>query len=216
MARDFGKEVRRDVAKEHAFSAWMKARIEQIKDRVTAGDVLSRHGVELYKHGLQEEQLSCPFHGTDKKPSARYFPDSGQSGSHVWCFVCRERWDVFRLWMKFTSVEKFGEALFQIERAFGITPPETNEIPDFEPEYNPLKDTVASLFNVCERNLREYRDRIEMVPHLKLGSILDQTRFLLDRESLTLEQARDRLHMVSDKILKMVIQHAKATADPQS
>jgi DNA primase len=214
MARDFAKEVKKSVQKEAAFKSWMQARIEQIKNQVTAGDVLSKYGVDLRKHGNQAEQISCPFHGTDKKPSAKYFPDEDQSPSHVWCYVCRERWDVFKLWMKFTGVE-FGAALFQIERAFGIPPPETNAIPDWEPEYNPLTDTVEDLFHVCEKNLREYRDRFDMEPHLKLGLILDQTRYRLARGALTLEQARDRLQMVSEKILKMVIERAKATADSQ-
>ena len=208
-------DVKRKVEREAAFKAWMQARVAQIRDQISAGDVLSKHGVELRKHGNQEEQISCPFHGADKKPSARYFPESAQSTSHVWCFVCRERWDVFKLWMKFTSEEKFGATLSQIERAFGLTPPETSSIPDMEPEYDPLKDTVDSLFDLCEKSLREYRGVFEMLPALKLGSILDQTRYRLDRGSLNLKQTEERLRMVFDKILK-VVKHAKAAADPQS
>lgn len=215
MARDFSQGVKASIAREAGFKAWMRARVDLIKSHVTAADVLSKHGVELRKSGNQEEQISCPFHGTDKKPSARYFPDSGESSSHVWCFVCHERWDIFKLWTKFTGVEKFSEILFHIERTFGITPPETNMIPEMEPEYDPLKYIVEDLFGVCEKNLREYRDKFDMTPHLKLGSILDQTKFLLDRGALNLPQVRERLEMISEKILKVVVERAKASADPQ-
>lgn len=213
MARDYTKELGNSDARDLGVRAWMRARIEHINSQITAADVLSKHGVQLRRHGMQEEQISCPFHGSDKKPSARYFPDSGKSTSHVWCFVCHERWDVVKLWTKFTGTEKFSEILFQIERAFGITPPEPSMIPDLEPVYDPMEDEVESLFLACEKRLKEYRDKFQLEKHLILGAALDQTRFLLDRGNIKLVVARDRLKLVLGKMGEII--RAKTPADPQ-
>ena len=108
MPRDYEQEAYADHERSVAIQQWMKDRVAHLHTKVTAGDVLSRHGVTLNKHGGQEEQISCPFHGTDNRPSARYFPDNGQSKSHVWCFVCHENWDLIGLWRKFNGEAVVG------------------------------------------------------------------------------------------------------------
>ena len=66
--------------------------IEDIKDairsKVSLGDMLQTEG---FITGLiDEEQLSCPFHGADRKKSARYYRDTDTA----YCWVCKEKWDV--------------------------------------------------------------------------------------------------------------------------
>jgi len=200
MARDYEREAYADHERGLAIQAWFKARVANIHSHISAADVLSRNGVSLRKSGGQEEQISCPFHGADKRPSARYFPEHGDSLSHVWCFVCHKRWDAVGLWKQFTNETKFSTLLFTLEKAFGITAPEYNIAPSHEDEYDPLKEEVERLLEACENRLREYKGSFDMPAHLKVGSILDQIRFSLDRGAVTLVDGRDRLQQVLAKI----------------
>ena len=188
------------LEREHAIKQWYSTRVNNINARVTAADVLSRHGVSLRKNGGQQEQISCPFHGTDRHPSARYYPESGDSRSGVYCYVCRKRWDAIGLWKKFTGEEKHSKVLFEIERAFGIETPEFTFESDPEDEYDPLKDEVDRLFEACENRLREYKTSFPMIAHLKLGSLLDQLKYSRDHGALSLPDTRDRLNQVLAKI----------------
>jgi hypothetical protein len=186
--------------REQAIKQWHKARVATIREKVSAADVLTRHGVTLRKHGGQQEQISCPFHGKDNHPSARYYPDTGESPSGVYCWVCRERWDAIELWKRFNGEEKFSRTLFNIERAFGLTTPEFTFDSELEDEYDPLKEEVYRLFDTCENNLREYKRYFDMQGHLRLGSILDQIRFQVEHGALPFPQAQERLNLILAKI----------------
>ncbi len=111
-----------------AIYEWMKQRSSAVKHNVSAYDVLRHFGTSLKFGGeAHEEQFSCPFHGKDNKPSARVYPDGPRSTSHVWCFTCQKNWDVFGLWRNFMGHGeeiRFGQIIFELERAFGIIPPE--------------------------------------------------------------------------------------------
>lgn len=190
---------------------WNRRRLANIHRHVSAADVLARHGVSLQRNGTQAEQISCPFHGDDRRPSAKYFPEESDSRSHVWCFVCHERWDAVTLWKRFTGTEKFREVLWQMERAFGVTPPEGIELPEAEAPYDPLVDEVAQLFEVAERRLREYRELFTLHQHLKLGQLLDYTRYNFDAGKITLATAKERLALIHTKIKQRA--RAEASTD---
>jgi len=200
MARNYQQEAYAEHERGVAIRQWIKERVANIHSNITAADVLGRHGITLHKSGAQEEQFSCPFHGDDAKPSARYYPQNKNGISAVWCFVCREQWDAIRLWQKFNGEVKFSELLFQIEKAFGLPVPEPQSSIHIEDEYNPLKDEVASLFEACENRLREEREYFEMEAHLKLGAILDQLHYVSDNEALPLEAIKKNLEQVLNKI----------------
>jgi len=215
VARDnYELEGPAEVQRSAAIRDWYKLRVGNIRRHVSAADVLMRNGVTLRRNGVHAEQISCPFHGKDNHPSAKYFPDEGDSHSHVWCFVCHENWDVIALWKKFTGTERFTEILRQLERDFGLTPPEPPlTVPrDDEPSSDPAAEAVRRLFDVCENRLREYRDSFEMAQHLKLGSILDHTRFHLERGHIDYATAKERLSIVASRILAGRAR-AKASAD---
>lgn len=126
MTRDFRKEVEHDALVHKIRRAWVSQRIEAIKSRVSAHEVLRRGGVDLRKGDDEEEQFSCPFHGQDRRPSARVYPADANNLSHAWCFVCQERWDAITLWRKFNGGEDkhFTQVLAEIERAYGLETPE--------------------------------------------------------------------------------------------
>src|SRR5262245_41520556 len=132
-----------------AFREWNRRRLANIHAHVTAADVLMRNGVALQHGGSHAEQISCPFHGYARRPSAKYNPVDGERRSSVWCFVCHERWDALGLWKKYTGTEKFTDILREMERAFGVTPPEANALPEQEAPYDPLVEQVQQLFETA-------------------------------------------------------------------
>lgn len=78
----------------------------------------------------QEEQLSCPFHGKDNKPSARYYPDTDT----MYCWTCQESWDVFSYLGQKKDYD-FGSSINFLIQKFGI---DTSSLPD-------IKDRIKSL-----------------------------------------------------------------------
>jgi len=196
----FDQETKRNE-RHDVWRQWITERVENIHRMVTAHDVLIRHGVRL-KYGGREEQISCPFHGIDTKPSARVYEASARSPSHVWCFVCQKSWDVIGLWKKFDGRDdvKFSEVLRDIESAYNLIPPPMPKGPsaEYEPEDEPT-DIYADL-EVCENRLRDAKKKFEMVPFLKLGVILDRLSVQLERKQVDRDTAKRVIQQVLDKI----------------
>lgn len=190
------------MADQEAVWRWMRARIETIHRTVSASDVLRRNGVRL-QYGDRREQFSCPFHGRDNKPSARIYPEVPGKPSHVWCFVCQERWDAIALWRKFEGHEKdvsFGRVLREIERAYGIVPPEGPPPEEAESEDVSAFVEVMRLYEVCERRLRAAKPLFDMRGYLILGTILDRLCARVDERKTTPEKAKETIRVVLDKI----------------
>ncbi len=62
---------------------------DHIKKYVSLGEMLRSEGKITLE--IEEEQISCPFHGVDNKKSARYYRETDT----FYCWVCRKVWDVF-------------------------------------------------------------------------------------------------------------------------
>lgn len=199
MASRFEEEARREVGRSDAYRRWMRARIDGIHGSLTAADVLRENGVRLRFNGLRPEQLSCPFHGRDNHPSARYHPEEGHGKAGVWCFVCNERWDVIGLWKKFNNFEgSFGSLLRSIEISYGI------EVPEAPPESVQEEATedaeLQQLFEVCERRLRQAKRAFSLDSFLKVAAILEKLYHRLDHGGIFIPEAKVVLYRVLDKI----------------
>jgi hypothetical protein len=196
-----------DVQKE-----WYRQRVAAIHEQVTAYDVVRRNGLSLTQAGEdREEQFSCPFHGEDKKPSARIYPARDTSPSHVWCFVCQETgWDAIGLWKKFNNLT-FGQAVSRLEREYNL---ETPEIPEGVWDAAPKVDTEGERFErvylACEGRLlaskSAYRTQGDMRGYLNAGSILDRVKFRVGNDLWTPERGVHVLQALLDRI------HMKTTA----
>jgi len=164
---------------DEARNEWFHQRVEQVHSKVSVFDVLRVNGAGLSQlSDDQEEQISCPFHGADNKPSARVYPSDARSHSHVWCFVCRERWDAIELWKKFNGGEekKFGRVIAEIEKAFGLEVPDVPKGQAIKKATQEEQDLAEfdTLYVVCERRLKEARKAFDMTGFYKLGSALDR------------------------------------------
>jgi len=197
--RDFKQEAFQESERRTAFQRWYQARRDAILGAVSAHDVLRRNGVQLRQAGSdREEQFSCPFHGNDRRPSARVYPDSARSPSHAWCFVCQERWDAIGLWRKYSPEAKFGQVLGEMERVFGLVPPEAP--PPQEEDTDPELLEVLNLFDLCERRLLMARAVFDMRGYLALGTVLDRLWVQVEEDAIPSGKAREVLHRVLDKI----------------
>ena len=201
MPRDFQGEARQESQQQQMQLAWRQQRIAAIHACVSAFDVLRHFGIDLKQHGdHREEQISCPFHGKDTKPSARIYPAGTTSHSSVWCFVCQEQWDVIALWRKFADVP-FSQALSEIERHFGITTSSAPRLADRQAEKHAEEVAeIESIFEVAETRLRGAKDSFDMVGFFTIGSVLDRLRCDFDCGKMPHPTVRATLAKVLDKI----------------
>jgi CHC2 zinc finger len=65
---------------------------ELVIQRVDLAEVMKHYGVKFAYNPehADEAQFSCPFHGKDNKPSARFY----RATQSCYCWVCRKKWDV--------------------------------------------------------------------------------------------------------------------------
>lgn len=185
---------------------WFRQRVNAIHRRVTAYDVLRLHGINIQSEE-REEQFSCPFHGEDKKPSARVYPEREDNPSHVWCFVCQESgWDAIGLWKKFNNVS-FGQALHRIERQFDLPTPETIEgMPVDVPKVDERKEAFKRLYVACELRIvackPAYQAHGDLKGYLTAGSILDRTKYRVDHGLWPPERGSSVLQTLLARILE--------------
>lgn len=216
-AQDNLKQARSEAALQQARKEWFQLRVAQIHRHVSAYEVLRRHGIEL-RGTATEEQFSCPFHGTDRKPSARIYPESATSPSHVWCFVCQERWDTIGLWCKFNGDEPFARAVAQIEQTYGLSQIEVPEGLDGGAPAGPSPQLLEfqGFFTACENRLRLakpfYVKLNDMVGYLSASSVLDKIRWRVEQRQVDPERGGQVLTQLLGKISEKV-QAAQACPD---
>ena len=187
----------------NSFHLWVTQRKDAILSSVSAHDVLKHFGVDLKFSGAREEQICCPFHG-DSSPSARVYASSGESGSGLYCWVCRKRWDVFNLWREFhgDSKMKFTTVLLGLERAFGIATPEAPDMGRASRPRGPTEEEQAlyEKLEVCERRLRQAKPHFQMRGFLTLGKLVDILHFQVQRKLIDTEVALAKVQAILDKI----------------
>jgi hypothetical protein len=206
---DFGQIVWEESASRDAITLWFRQRVENIHQHVSAYDILRHGGVELRQVSDDtEEQIKCPFHGADNKPSARVYPQDGKSRSHVWCYVCQERWDALKLWQRFYGgpEKTFGRAITEIERAFHLTPPPIPKEANLAKERQGARliEDFGRLFELCDRYLRNtkpaYKELGDMKGYLAASRALDLVDYRVTKQVITLEKGKETLRMLFDKI----------------
>lgn len=86
---------------------------EAILNTVRLEDILVSMG--RISGGMAEEQLSCPFHGVDRKKSARYYAETDTA----YCWVCTEKWDLFSFVAKKEGMS-FAEAIAYLVKTYRV------------------------------------------------------------------------------------------------
>jgi len=193
---------------DEAIKIWYDLRKKAIHEKVGVHDLLRSNGIKFRHTGDREEQFSCPFHGKDEKPSARAWPSTPQSPSHVWCYVCRERWDVISLWKKYNGGDgkSFHRVLSEIEKHYGITPPPVPEgafkqAPSGTEQH---KLDFERLYQACEGRLIAEREAYvrmdDMNGYLVAGSILDKAAYQITEGLLSYPDGIELMKKLMRKI----------------
>ena len=222
--RRINNEVGRSIVSKQAYLLWIHQRRDTLLERLSAHDVLRHFGVNLkFEGSSREEQICCPFH-EDSTPSARVYETQGKSKSGLYCYTCRKRWDIFKLWGEFKGDPdmKFMAKLYGLERAFGFETPEppTREddidYTDFKTDEEAVElEKTIGLLDVCERCLRDNRSCFMLDGFLLLGQALDRLHYQVARDSIELSKAQLRSRQILAKIREKVL-NAEAAQDQNS
>lgn len=196
---NFEGEARDEVFRRKLIQDWVRLRVDNIHARITAYDVLAQHQV-MVPTPDREHQISCPFHGQDAHPSARYYPETPGSRSHVWCFYCRKSWDVIGLWREFHGQDvPFTRTLLEIEKAFGLETPEMPRLPS-RPKVDPNLKRYQTLAEACESRLVAEKANFDMRSYFILCVLLDRVYGAVASNRVTAAQGCERLRKILDKI----------------
>lgn len=158
-----------------------------MRETYSTYDVLVERGVNNVPDPSTPTQISCPFHGPDRKPSARYYPKSGSKHDYVRCYKCRENWDAIGLYAKFKGI-RFMDALVELERRFKIRVPRRPEESEIvEPSDRGaayVSDKWADIprvLAILESKLLRIRDRCGMSDYVKFCRVIDAVSWDFDK-----------------------------------
>lgn len=95
----------------------LKERMQYIRENLPFGMVF--HHYNLPWTTDKTHQVSCPFHGEDRNPSARYYADS----KRFQCFACTEDQGGDVVWFikKMQHLESYDETFIFITKTFGVS-----------------------------------------------------------------------------------------------
>jgi hypothetical protein len=184
---------------------WIQRRVAAVREVYSAYQCLTERGVELPDESTPF-QVSCPFHGADARPSARYYPRSGGKHDYLRCFKCRENWDCINLISKFNGL-RFIDALADLERRFHIKIPRRPEGPeivapvDRESGYvsDQWKD-VPRMLGLLESKLARIRDKASLHDYIKFCRVLDAVQWDFDKVNQSTPAMADILRKTVDKM----------------
>lgn len=97
--------------------------IDRILEEADIFDLFDRAGVK-YMFKNKKHNISCPFHGADRKASMTVFPDTNT----VYCFYCDRAWDAISFWAEVNEWYKpdeptkldMGRAISDLGRLYQI------------------------------------------------------------------------------------------------
>lgn len=193
------------VSTEH--QSWIRRRVDAVRKAYTAFDAMTEHGHgDAIPDPDTPSQLSCPYHGPDNRPSARFYPKMGGDHDYVHCYFCKESWDSINLFMKFRGLP-FIDALKDLERRFRIRVPERPDAPDFEepPDRSSSSyvssawEDVARIMPILERKLARLRDVASITDYVRFCRVLDAVQWDLDRND---GDSTPQMVLILDKLRK--------------
>jgi hypothetical protein len=189
-------ELREESPQE--IKAWVQRRVAAVRECYSAYTCLCEKGVELPDESTPF-QVSCPFHGADNTPSARYYPSEGGRHDYLRCFKCRENWDCINLIAKFNGL-RFMDALADLERRFHIKIPKKPDAPEIveptERSSNYVSDQwqdVPRMLKLLEGKLARVRPKCSLTDYIKFCRVLDAVEWDFNKINKSLPPMSDAL-----------------------
>jgi len=116
-----------------------RLRVERIQSEIDISDVLINYGYHV--HAGAEHQFSCDLHGdgSDNKPSARVYPESGS----WYCWACEKTRDAIET-VRAKEGLGFMDAMKWLEHRYNLPPlPWDDERDSAPPVVNPFEVTYS-------------------------------------------------------------------------
>lgn len=160
-----------------------------ILSNISMKDILYKYGIRLNK-----DMFSCPFHGKDRKPSAKAYDNTFH------CFACGLTGDTIKFVEKYFNLS-FKESMQKINEDFHLGLDSTTKI-DYN-KINEIKQERLRKEHAKEMLLKEFRDSYTIRDILKKerALILDNINIHNINFMLTLEcEIRDAQWLIEDKI----------------
>ena len=130
---------------------------ELIIEKVELIDVMKHYKVKFAysPDHADEAQFSCPFHGKDNKPSARYY----RATKSCYCWVCRKKWDVVGFIRDKESLG-FNAALWHLINWFHLDVSSVSDDPEFLlPKKDPVsEETIKSI--MLKNKIQELKGKV--------------------------------------------------------
>jgi hypothetical protein len=180
---------------------WIAQRIGAVSLVYSTYDALIEVGVEVPDRSI-DYQVRCPWHGTDNKPSARYY-GSGPN-PHFYCFKCKIQLNSVGIYAKHRSIS-FMEGLKELERRFSI---KISKSPDHSIEQNEpsVYDDIPTLINIIEKKLARLRDKCPMNNYVKFCRLMDTIQYDYDATSKATPEMISALKKLISKMDDVVAQ----------
>jgi DNA primase len=122
---------------------------ELILEKVDLTDIMVQYNVSFVynPYHAEEVQYRCPFHGQDKKPSARLY----KATKSCYCWFCRKKWDAISFIMDKENLSYYESLKFIVDR-FKLDTSSISNDPSFSFK-KPVKiiDEEISLKNIGNR-----------------------------------------------------------------
>jgi hypothetical protein len=177
---------------------WIQRRVAAVRENYTAYQALIEKGVELPDDSTPF-QVSCPFHGQDNRPSARYYPREGGKHDYLRCFKCRENWDCINLLAKFNGL-RFMDALADLERRYHIKIPKKPDAPEIvEPTdrsstyVSDQWQDVPRMLKLLEGKLARLKPKCSFTDFVKFCRVLDVVEWDFNKINKSLPAMSDIL-----------------------
>ena len=130
---------------------------ELILEKIDLGKVLMDYDVDFVYNPeyVEQAQLRCPFHGSDNKPSARFYRDT----QSMFCWVCRKRWNVIQFIMEKEQFY-YKSALLFIVNKYQLDVSVIPDDPEFKSEKRVLITNIGINTISAKQNIEKLRGKI--------------------------------------------------------
>lgn len=168
---------------------------ELILQTVDFSTVLMQYKVQFIfdPRGASEVQMHCPFHGVDRKPSARYY----RATQSMFCWKCHKRWNVISFIMEKEGFN-FGEALRYIVSRFGIDLSGISDEPEMKLEKVTTSENSVKMITI-ENALHGLRGKIPFEKFRALCTALTMARYAESQG----ESVSDKAAKIEEKLQKV-------------
>jgi DNA primase len=183
----------------------LRARAWRVNEKQDLGALLQHYGYQVYPDPHREQQFRCELHGSDRKPSARFYP----STNSTYCWVCQKSRRPVDYVMEHEGLV-LKQAVDLLETRLGLPPlnwrDEEESESDPEEELEKLAHSTLSYAEERKR-LRKFLQTLtterELTPNvlLKFWETFDRVNYEVSKEGLEETTGANALQLLRQDVM---------------